>query len=104
MSWRSLSVVSREALAICCYPMASCWKARHRMCWTAMRFTRACQEKKVYNTQKVAVTMAEPGHTKVCLKVEALPTTESHESVIDMQCQYWSPLAVPVAQEIGDCH
>ena len=48
--------------------------------------------------------MAEPGPTKVCLTVEALPTTEPHESVIDMQCQYWSPLAVVVAQEIGDRH
>jgi hypothetical protein len=69
-----------------------------------VRFTCAYQEKKVYNTQKVAVTMAEPGHTKVCLMVEALPTTELHESVIDVQRQHWSPLAVMVAQEIGDRH
>jgi hypothetical protein len=84
--------------------MASCWKARHRACGTVVRFTRACQEKKVYDTQKVAVTMAEARHTKACLTVEALPTTEPHERVIDVQRQHWSPLAVMVAQEIGDRH
>ena len=67
--------------------MASCWKARHRACGTVVRFTRACQEKKVYDTQKVAVTMAEARHTKACLTVEALPTTEPHERVIDVQRQ-----------------
>ena len=72
-------------------------KAGHRTCGTAVRFTHACQEKKVYNTQKVAVTMAEPRHTKVCLTVEVLPTTEPHESVIDVQRQHWSPLAVVIA-------
>jgi hypothetical protein len=48
--------------------------------------------------------MAEPGHAKVCLTLEALPTTEPYESVIDVQRQHWSPLAVVVAQEIGDRH
>ena len=91
---------------------------------------------KVYNTHKLAVTMArperdgrqdahsarghlcreglkpltsvyevpEPEYTKVCLTVEALLTTEPHESVIDVQRKHRIPLAVMGAQETGDCH
>ena len=44
----------------------------------------------------------EPAHTKVCLTLEALPATESHESVIDVQRQHRIPLAAAVAQEMGD--
>ena len=35
----------------------------------------------------------EPEHTKVCLTVEALPATEPHESVIDVQRQHRIPRA-----------
>jgi len=46
----------------------------------------------------------EPEYTKVCLTVEALPVTEPHESVIDVQRQHRSPLAAAVAREISDRH
>src|ERR1043166_2999144 len=67
MSWRSLSVVSGKRWPFVDTPWPSHRKAGHRVCGTAACFSRAYQEKKVYNTYKVAVTMAEPEHTKVCL-------------------------------------
>jgi hypothetical protein len=45
----------------------------------------------------------EPEHTKGYLTVKALPATEPHKSVIDVQRQQRIPLAT-VAQEIGDRH
>jgi hypothetical protein len=45
----------------------------------------------------------EPKHTKVCLTVKALPATEPHKSVIDVQRQHRMPLAA-VAWEMGDRH
>jgi len=43
----------------------------------------------------------ESEHTKVCLKVEALPATEPHESIIAVQRQHWSPPAESYGRTTG---